>query len=681
MSERSITKYEMIDLLSAVSVANGVAVKYARDGDYRLTRQECAALCKEIFHLTDRPCTYEDLHQGDRFYGAVGAVSACGIMEGENDRFNGNVPVTMAEAQAIAEAAGCYQRKLRSSYRPFKATCLQFNPQLFKKEENIARLYAEVERAFQDGAKLVIAPETSISSYVYFDREEIEPYTETLPGKATDLFAELAAKYHGYIAMGVAELDPDSGNIYNASALVGPYGYIGKYRKTHQWETEKHWSVDGDLGVPVYSTELGNIAMIICIDTSYYEAARLAAINGADIILYHTTDQGESIWAAAARAAENGVYLLSANRSDRERDFMPLGCSAIWGPDGDKLAEGTHAFTSQMPISYTEHISAAINPARFNNENKKRLLERRPEVYRELTLTITPWDKRKSTVHHDVTALSVQYTPVLGDVEANKAKIKALVEDAYDRDSKINFIVLPEYSLTGPLGREAPKYAEDLDGVSTAFFSEIAKSHSAALVFSMVERDGDKLYHTAVVLESDGSVLGTYRKLHPNAEERAWATPGNKVKSFASKTVGRIGVILGDEYLFPEVADLVMIKRADLIALPIAYVSGGGKIEANRHIVARAYPKNAVLKWDAIAIYTQAYLVVANYTGTEANYVGGSGLYTVEPIFGHDMLSLAGAEECGFVTRFETLAAEAWWIDQEKRVGTRRAAHYKPLIV
>ena len=218
-------------------------------------------------------------------------------------------------------------------------------------------------------------------------------------------------------------------------------------------------------------------------------------------------------------------------------------------------------------------------------------------------------------------------------------------------------------------------------GKTTAFFSAIAQKYKTAVVFTFVEKVGETLYHTAVVLENNGSILGTYRKIQLNRDEKLWASPGDRVESFVSSEIGRIGVVIGDEYLFPEIFGLQQIKRADLIAMPSAYVSGGGKIEANPRIVARNYPKQAVLLWDSLAIGTQAYLVVANYVGTEKGYAGGSGLYTLEPIYGKDQPRLTGTEEIGFVTRFETLAAETWWMNQEVRVITRKPNFYTPLTI
>ena len=682
---RAVTRNEMIDALLAVSIENGIPAKYVKSQDFLLNRVECASLCQEILHLPDKIVKLPDVTEQSYGAAAIGAVLGAGLFQLEDGQFHGEIPFTYAERETLLVACDQYLKDWRAGLKPFKATALQFNPQMYQKEKNIARLYAEVEKAFADGAKLVVAPETSTSAYVYFDRAELAPYVEPVPGPVTERFSELTRKYHSYVSFGVAEVDPNTGDFYNSAVLIGPEGYIGKYRKMHQWETEKHWGVDGDVGVPVFATELGNLAMIICIDASYYEAARLAAVNGADILLYHTCDSGEAIWTLPSRSIQNGLYIVSANRTEQEKGYLIMGGSSIWGPDGDRLAEGEITRPGEKAAHETEHVSAIIDPARFQNANKQRLFERMPECYKELRLNISPWDKRKSTEHHDVNALSVQFEPVLGDRAANERKIQQLIGEAYAQDRTINLIVLPEMSLTGPIAGRADlvrENAEAVGGQTTKFFAELAREYRAVVVYTFPESAEGNLYHTAVILENNGEILGTYRKIQLNADEKCWATAGCQVESYMSAQIGRVGVVIGDEYLFPEIFGLQQIKRADLIAMPTAYVSGGGKIEANPRIVARDYPSHAVLLWDSLAVGMQAYLVVANYVGTEKGYVGGSGLYTLEPIYGKDHPpKLAGTAEEGFVTRFETLAAEKWWMNQEIRICSRKPNFYSLLTV
>jgi predicted amidohydrolase len=112
--------------------------------------------------------------------------------------------------------------------RPFKAAVVQFNPILNERDKNIEALASVFEEAMKNGAKLIVAPEMSTTGYHYANRKAIAPFVDTLPGKATSVFSELTAKYDAYVVFGLPEMDEKTGLYYNAAALVGPEGFIGR---------------------------------------------------------------------------------------------------------------------------------------------------------------------------------------------------------------------------------------------------------------------------------------------------------------------------------------------------------------------------------------------------------------------------------------------------------------------
>ncbi|MGH2510535.1 MAG: nitrilase-related carbon-nitrogen hydrolase, partial [Ktedonobacteraceae bacterium] len=170
----------------------------------------------------------------------------------------------------------------------YQVAAIQFNPLLGQKAHNIERLLQLVEEAALHGARLIVLPEMATTGYCWTSREEIEPYVETLPGPTTARFQAVAARHNCYIAIGLPELEPASGVYYNALALVGPTGLIGSYRKVHSYISEPRWARDGDQGFPVWETPLGRLAGAICMDAMYFEATRIPALHGADVILFPT---------------------------------------------------------------------------------------------------------------------------------------------------------------------------------------------------------------------------------------------------------------------------------------------------------------------------------------------------------------------------------------------------------
>lgn len=581
--------------------------------------------------------------------------------------------------------SACFKKEADKNILPFKVASIQFNPQLNKLDQNVNDLLKVAETAFKNGAKLVVAPEMSTTGYYYKNRNSIKPFVDSLPGKTTDKFSELTKKYQTYIIFGMPEVDRTTDLYYNSAALVGPDGYIGKYRKTHQWESEEHWAAWGDLGVPVYNTNLGKIAINICMDSAYFESARLAGIQGANILAFPTNSSAQAISALPARAQQNGVYVISANRSNTENGFHMIGGSAILTPKGKKLNEAPALMTKEEDVNEPTIIYATIDPKKYNNENRIALEKRRPELYKDLMLYISPWDYTKNNDSKKIIASSFQYEPTVGNKETNKNKIFTLIKNAKNKNNDLNLVILPELSLIGPTDNltlgEIKKLSEKIDGNSYLYFSKLAKDNNLSIVFGMIENKDEKLYNSAVLINENGETIGVYQKTHLNIFDEKWATPGNNLSVFNSEKLGKIGILIGEDVMFPEASGVLAINRADIIAIPSAwYGQYGSDMEINETISVNKYPKGSMTLWDSTAISSQAYTIVANFVGTDKNYQGRSSLYTLDPLYGLDQPIVASNEkEEALIFSFKTLQNK-WWFNQEKLISSRRTPYYMKLI-
>jgi predicted amidohydrolase len=449
---------------------------------------------------------------------------------------------------------------------PFQAAAIQFEPVLFEREANIGRLLALTEEAAENGARLIVHPEMATVGYCWQSREEIAPFVEPIPGPTTDIFSIVAARYNTYIVVALAEVAPETGIFYNSSVLIGPEGVIGVYRKTHAYISEPKWAKDGDLGIPVFETEIGRIAMIICMDATFFEPARLTALEGADVICFPTNWLSEKspspVW--MARAYENSAYFISANRYGLERSVQFSGGSCVIDPEG----------TVQSFIDTGDGI--AYGTIDLTLTGKEKLVGRRPECYGNLTLNTYLWnsaefhklyglrplpDGRKSTIG------VAQVEPVMGEVDAKLDQIADLVAQNAD----VDLLVLPERFIGSEADDQiiAEKVAETIPGPATSRLTQIAKTHGLLLVVGLVERAETYIYNSAVLVGPDG-VVGTYRKLHLSAVDRGWATPGNLGLPTFDTPIGRIGLQIGSDVNFPEAARCLALDGADLIAWPSA---------------------------------------------------------------------------------------------------------------
>lgn len=174
----------------------------------------------------------------------------------------------------------------------------------------------------------------------------------------------------------------------------------------------------------------------------------------------------------------------------------------------------------------------------------------------------------------------LQFEPVFGDVPGNIARSVAMIANAADAGARI--VVLPELANTGYVFRsraEAFALAEPVPGgASTEAWAAVAAERGLILVAGITERDGDRLYNSAVVLSAEG-LLGVYRKLHLWGDENLWFEPGDRGVPVFATPYGRIGVAICYDGWFPEVFRLAAVQGADLVCVPTNWVPIPGQRE------------------------------------------------------------------------------------------------------
>jgi N-carbamoylputrescine amidase len=231
------------------------------------------------------------------------------------------------------------------------------------KEENMQKAIAGIKDAAAKGANIVCLQELFTSLY-FCDVEDYENFklAEKIPGATTDTLGEVAAACNVVVIASLFE-KRTQGIYHNTTAVIDADGtYLGMYRKMHIPDDpayyEKFYFTPGDLGYKTFDTKFAKIGVLICWDQWYPEAARLTALQGAEILFYPTaigwaTSQDEATnveqynaWQTIQRshAVANGVHVVSVNRVGLEQD----GAMKFWGgsfvsnPFGTLLYKGSH---------------------------------------------------------------------------------------------------------------------------------------------------------------------------------------------------------------------------------------------------------------------------------------------------------------------------------------------------
>ncbi|WP_100401937.1 carbon-nitrogen hydrolase family protein [Bacillus sp. FJAT-42315] len=580
--------------------------------------------------------------------------------------------------------------------QPFTVASIEFNPRLNNLDDNIRELMKSVTEAAENGAKLIVTPEMATTGYHYESPQAIKDFVDTIPGKTTVAFEEIARRYHTHIVIGMAEVDEEDQLYYNSAALVGPDGYIGKYRKMHLWAAEENWASWGNIGVPVYETAIGKVAMIICMDSTYFESARIAAVNGADILCFPTNSTGGSLSMLQSWAEMNGMYVIGANRSNTEKDYHMIGASAIWSPTGEKLAE-TPYVEQEEARKEANILYAEVHPLQYDNAAKRRLQKRRPGIYRDLMLYTGPWNDRAQYFLNEenqggkkCSMALLQYEPEIGDRKTNLEMIKALLHEATKKarqeKSELSLVVCPELSLSGPVDsidvKTIKQLGETVEDETVEEMKKLARQYSIHLVFGMIERDRHLLYNTVFLFTPTGEMATKARKIHLTESDERWATPGEEVVVTDIKGLGRVGLMVGYDAAFPEIAGGMAVKQANMMIIPSSwYGEYGENLSLHAKMMENKFPVNSMTTWDATARFSQAITMVANFIGTEHKYKGGSAIYTLDPLYGGAKPVVASSDkEEAFVAMIPQMPSD-WWFDQRKLLLSRRADYYRPLVM
>ena len=272
-----------------------------------------------------------------------------------------------------------------------RVACLQMEPHVGEKAANVRRSLDMLERAASQGAGLAVLPELANSGYVFATRDEAFALAEAVPGgPTTEAWLEASNRLRMVIVAGICERDGDV--LYNSAVVVGPHGFIGKYRKNHLWGAENLFFEPGNLGAPVFRIGAGRIACAICYDIWFPEIFRLAALQGADMLCVPTNwvpmpDQPEHLPMMSniltmSGAHSNSMFVAAADRIGVERGQPFLGNSLIASHTGWPIAGPASGDREEVLVGDVNLADARRK--RTLNEFNQLLRDRRTDLYDEM---------------------------------------------------------------------------------------------------------------------------------------------------------------------------------------------------------------------------------------------------------------------------------------------------------
>lgn len=252
--------------------------------------------------------------------------------------------------------------------------------------DNKKRLAEGIRDLAHQGAQLVVLQE--LHNTLYFCQvEDVENFdlAEPIPGPSTEYYGQLAKELGVVIVTSLFERRAP-GLYHNTSVVIEKDGTIaGKYRKMHIPDDpayyEKFYFTPGDLGFHPIDTSVGRLGVMVCWDQWYPEAARLMALQGADLLIYPTAigyetsdtpdeqQRQRTAWATVQRghAVANGLPVIAVNRVGHEPDpsaqtqgILFWGSSFVAGPQGELLYQASENQEEQavvdIDIAHSEQV-------------------------------------------------------------------------------------------------------------------------------------------------------------------------------------------------------------------------------------------------------------------------------------------------------------------------------------
>lgn len=266
-------------------------------------------------------------------------------------------------------------------------------------QANIGKTVKLVESAIKKGAQIICLQELYNTPYFpQYQGLDKESFTESIPGKSTEVFSKIAKKYGVVIIVPIYEKEVIDNKVeyHNSAVVINEKGkLLETYRKIHIPHDpgfyEKEYFKESDSGYKIYKTKFATFAVLICFDQWFPEAARSARLGGAEIIFYPTAignvldykaeDDWHDAWEVMQRshAIANSVYVMAVNRVGTEGQIKFFGQSFVSSPFG-KVIKRANEDKEEILLAKLD-----LERNKLVAEDWGFLRNRRPDTYGTLT--------------------------------------------------------------------------------------------------------------------------------------------------------------------------------------------------------------------------------------------------------------------------------------------------------
>jgi predicted amidohydrolase len=446
-------------------------------------------------------------------------------------------------------------------------------------QANLALLLSLIDEAADGGAALVVTPEFGNHTSFYSDAEQAWQVAVEADGDYVRAVCDKAAQRGIHVVFNATCRGEAPGTIFISNFLVGPGGeLIGRNDKQTLMGGESVYLSPSVTEGRVFDTAIGRIGMMSCLDGVPPECARNLALRGAQIITngHNSCALDEPYTHIPVSAAENHVWVIAAGK------VGPVCTDEMLAPLAEQVGIPAHLVSALGENPVLDPMGRAV--ARFECQRSGVLfadidvpmaddkswpdgdlfVDRRPGLYAavveppaEFPLEVAdPWRGAVVQLRSD------------RPVAVNCQRGLDLVADA--ASNGVRLAVLPELFAfdTATLAADPAAALAQSQALETELAGQAAR-HGIAIACSLLSDDGG-LRHTAVLYGDDGTCWARYHQTHLPQSYRQWAEAGGDLPVFETP-LGRIGLMLGYDAVFPEVATVLARRGAEVILHPTCW--------------------------------------------------------------------------------------------------------------
>ena len=452
-------------------------------------------------------------------------------------------------------------------------------------EENLAACLRMLDEAAKHRPDLVVLPEFCNHLSWYDDKAHCYRVSVALDGPFLSAISERAKK-HGFYVVVNCTVQREGEAATGTSVLFSPKGErLASSDKQVLMGHENDFLERAQENCAIVETPIGRLAMYACMDGVINETPRGLALRGAQILCnsLNSFALDEASLHVPVRAPENRVFIVAANKvgplipeamleGASQATNIPVeflygaGESQIVAPDGTVLAKAPRAGEA---VIYADIVPAQADDKR-RPDGTDVFASRRPELYAPIGQDLAPAQAATSAATSARVAVYQPESEGCGAIaEAAGAVIRAAAAEG------AALLVLPElFCCEGGLVKDpaeaAARGARAVSALVAAAARAEAAGHPIHVATSVVEPHAGGFRHVGVLLGKDGIVL-RQAQLHKVARHEGWAQPAGLGASveLAELPWGKLGLIVGDDAIYPETFRLYALARAEVVALPM----------------------------------------------------------------------------------------------------------------